>query len=49
MYLTGCTPPKFYGLLKIHKTGTLLDLLYPAGAQSLMEWQKSLPRYLGHW
>ena len=21
-YPTGCTPPKFYGLPKIHKTGT---------------------------
>ena len=24
MYPTGCNPPKFYGLPKIHKTGTLL-------------------------
>ena len=24
MYPTGCVPPKFYGLPKIHKTGTLL-------------------------
>ena len=23
MYLTGCVPPKFYGLPKIHKTGNL--------------------------
>ena len=24
MYPTGCVPPKFYGLPKIHKTGTPL-------------------------
>ena len=36
MYPTSCNPPKFYGLPKIHKTGTPLGPLYPAGAQSLM-------------
>ena len=28
MYPTGCTAPKFYGLPKIHKSGTPSGLLY---------------------
>ena len=43
MYPTSFTP-KFYGLPKIHKTGTLSGLLYLAGDQSHMGWLKSLPR-----
>ena len=39
-------PPKFYGLSKIHKTGTPLGLLHLAGSLLLMVWLKSLPRYL---
>ena len=34
MYPTGCVPPKFYGLSKIHKTGTPLSQLFPAWPQS---------------
>ena len=34
MYPTSCTPPKFYGLPKIHKTGTPSGPLYLAGVQS---------------
>ena len=48
MYPTGCTPPKFYGLIKIHKTGTPLRPIVLGRAQSPVEWQKSLLRYLGH-
>ena len=33
---TGCVPPKFYGLPKIHKTGTPLGQLSLAGVQSPM-------------
>ena len=33
MYPTGCVLPKFYGLPKIHKTGTPSGLLSLAGAQ----------------
>ena len=40
MYPTGCTAPKFYGLPKVHKTGTSLGLFYLAGVLSLMGWQK---------
>ena len=43
---TGCTAPKFYGLPKIHKTGTPSGQLYSVGAQSPMGWLKSLLRYL---
>ena len=39
MYPNGWIAPKFYGLPKIHKTGTPLCQLYLAGAQSLMGWQ----------
>ena len=48
MYPTGCTSLKIYGLPKIHKTSTPLGLLHQAGTQSLMEWLKSLLRYLRH-
>ena len=41
MYPTSHTAPKFYGLPKIHKTGTPLGLLYLAGVLSLIGWQKS--------
>ena len=34
---------------KFTKQAPPLDLLYQAGAQSLSEVLKSLPRYLGHW
>ena len=34
MYPTSCVPPQFHRLFKIHKTGTPLGLLFPAGAQS---------------
>ena len=44
MYHTGCMAPKFYGLPKIHKTGTPSGQMYPAGAQSLMG--ESLLKYL---
>ena len=36
MYPTGCMLPQFYGLPKVHKTGTALGLFYPAGVQLLM-------------
>ena len=36
MYPTGCTAPKFYGLPKIHKTGTPLRPIVSSRAQSLM-------------
>ena len=36
-----CRSPQFYGLHKIHKQGTPIGPLYPAGVQSLMEWPKS--------
>ena len=36
MYPTSCTAPKFYGLPKIHKTGTPLGLLYLAGLCHLL-------------
>ena len=39
MYPTSCTAPKFYGLPKIHKTGTPLGLLYLAGVLSPVVWQ----------
>ena len=42
---TGYNPPKFYGLPKIHKTGTPSDPLYLAGVQSLMGWPRSLLGY----
>ena len=45
MYPTGCTAPKFYGLPKIHKTGTPLSQLYLVGAWSLIGLLKSLLRY----
>ena len=32
MHPTGCVAPKFYGLPKIHKTGTPLGKLYLVGA-----------------
>ena len=38
MYLTICIAPKFYGLPKIHKTGTPLGLLYLVGVLSPMGW-----------
>ena len=37
MYSMGYTSPKFYGLSKIHKSGTPSGLLYQAEAQLLME------------
>ena len=46
MYPTSCIAPKFYGLPKIHKTGTPLGQLYLLGAQSHMGWLKSLLRYV---
>ena len=36
LYPTVCVPPKFYGLPKIHKTGTPSGLLSLAGVQSHM-------------
>ena len=45
-YPMGCTPPKFYGLPKVHKTGTPLDLLYHAGAKSLYGVAKVLAKIL---
>ena len=36
MYPTGCVPPKFYGLPKIHKTGTPSGQLHLAEVQSPM-------------
>ena len=45
MYPTGCIAQKFYGLPKIHKTGTPSGPQYLAGVQSLMGWLKSLLRY----
>ena len=38
MYPTSCTPLKFYGLPKIHKTGTPSDPLSLARVQSHMGW-----------
>ena len=38
MYPTGCTPPKFYGLAKIHKTGPPLGPFSLAGVLSHMGW-----------
>ena len=45
-YPTGCTPPKFYGFPKLQKTGTPLDLLYQARAQSLYGVAKVLAKIL---
>ena len=44
MYHTSCMPPKFYGLPKIHKTGTLSGQSYQAGGQLHMGLLKSLQR-----
>ena len=44
MYLTGCTAPKFYGLPKIHKTGTLFRPIVSSWGSVTMWWQKSLLR-----
>ena len=33
IYPTGCIPPRFYGLPKIHKTGTPSGQLYHIGVQ----------------
>ena len=48
MYPTGCTPPKFYGLPKIHKTGTPSGPLSLARVKSHMGWPWSLLGYLNH-
>ena len=40
----GCNSPKFYGLPKIHKTGTPLRPFVSTGHQLHMGWLKSLPR-----
>ena len=37
VYLTSAIPPKFYGLHKIHKSGTPSDPLCPAGVPLHME------------
>ena len=44
MYPTSCMPPNFYGLPKIHKTGTLSGQWYQVGVQLPMGWPKSLQR-----
>ena len=44
MYPTGCVPPKFYGLPKIHKPDTLLNLLCLVVDLSPMVWLRSLPK-----
>ena len=43
LYPTSAVPPKFYGLPKIHKTGTPLDILFPVGGQSPMGLLRSFP------
>ena len=44
MYPTDCMPPKFYGLPKIHKTGTPSGQLYQVGIQLPVGLLKSLQR-----
>ena len=46
MYPTSCTAPKFYGLPKIHKTGTPLRPIVSSWGSVTYGWQKSLLRYL---
>ena len=46
MYPTGCTAPKFYGLPKIHKTGTPLRPIVSKGLCHLWGGKQSLLRYL---
>ena len=37
MYLTSCTAPKFYGLPKIHKTGTpLMPIVFRLQTQTMI-------------
>ena len=43
LYPTSAVPHKFYGLPKIHKTGTPLDPLFPVGGQSPMGLPRSFP------
>ena len=45
MYPTGCMPPKFYGLPKIHKLVCPLGQSFQAGGQLHMGLLKSLLRY----
>ena len=45
MYDTSCMPPKFYGLPKIHKTGTLSGQLYQVELQLLMGLLRPLLKY----
>ena len=44
MYPTGGIPPKLYGLQKIHKMDTPLNLSYPAGVQLPVGLLRSFPR-----
>ena len=43
LYPTSAVPPKFYGLPKIHKTGTPSDPLFPVGGPSPMVLPRSFP------
>ena len=49
LYPTSAVPPKFYGLPKIHKTGTPSDPLSPVGGQSPMGLLRSFPTLSNPW
>ena len=44
MYPTGCAPPKFYGLPKIHKPDTPLRPIVSSCGLLPMVWPRSLPK-----
>ena len=44
-----CSPPKFYGLPKIHKAGTPSDPLFPVGGPSHMGLPRSFPTSSNPW
>ena len=46
MYPTSCTAPKFYGLPKIHKTGTLLRPIISSKGSVTYGVERSLLRYI---
>ena len=49
MYPTGCVPPKFYGLPKIHKPDTPLRPIVSVVDLLPMVWPRSLPKSSNHW
>ena len=49
MYPTGCVPPKFYGLPKIHKPDTPLRPIVSSCGSVTYGVAKVLAKYLSHW